>query len=34
MATWADVEEIALALPEAGERPAYGQRAWRVRDKL
>ena len=34
MASWEDVERIALALPETEERPAYGNRAWRVRDKL
>jgi hypothetical protein len=34
MADWADVEEIALALPEVAEEPAYGNRAWKVRKKL
>jgi hypothetical protein len=34
MATWDDVRRLALALPETTERPAYGQAAWRVRDKL
>jgi hypothetical protein len=34
MASWDDVERIALALPEVEEGPAYGQRAWRVRKKL
>jgi hypothetical protein len=34
MADWADVEEIALALPETAERPSHGMRSWRVRDKL
>jgi hypothetical protein len=34
MATWDDVRRIALALPEASERAAYGNAAWRVRDKL
>jgi hypothetical protein len=34
MATWRDVEEIALALPEVAEEPAYGNRAWKVRKKL
>jgi hypothetical protein len=34
MPSWDDVNRIALALPETAERPAYGQRAWRVRDKL
>ena len=34
MATWDDVRRIALALPEAEERPAHGGAAWRVKDKL
>ncbi len=34
MASWGDVRRIALALPETSERPAYGNTAWRVRDKL
>lgn len=34
MAEWSDVERIALALPETSERPAYGNAAWRVRDKI
>lgn len=34
MATWDDVRRFALALPETSERPAYGNAAWRVRDKL
>jgi hypothetical protein len=35
MATWDDVRRIALALPEAVERPAgNGLAGWRVRDKL
>jgi hypothetical protein len=34
VASWNEVERIALALPETSERPAYGNRAWRVRDKL
>ena len=34
MASWDDVRRIALGLPEAGERPAHGNPAWRVRDKL
>ncbi len=33
MATWDDVDRIALALPETAERPAWGGRMWRVRDK-
>lgn len=34
MATWDEVERIALALPETEERPAYGHRAWRVGSRL
>lgn len=35
MATWDDVRRLALALPEATERPSYDLApAWRVRDKL
>ena len=34
MATWADVEKIALALPEVAEEPTFGNRAWKVRKKL
>jgi hypothetical protein len=34
MATWKDVEEIALALPEVAEEPAHQNRAWKVRKKL
>jgi hypothetical protein len=34
VATWDDVERIALSLPGTEERSAYGHRAWRVRDKL
>ena len=34
MASWDEVARIALALPETSQRPAYGNRAWRVRDKL
>ncbi len=34
MATWKDVAELALALPEVAEEPAYGNRAWKVRKKL
>src|ERR1700738_330634 len=33
MATWDDVREIALALPETGERPSRGHAFWRVEDK-
>jgi hypothetical protein len=34
VAGWDDVREIALALPEAQERPLHGSRAWRVHNKL
>jgi hypothetical protein len=34
MATRADLEAIALALPEVIEEPSYGNRAWKVRKKL
>ena len=34
MASWDDVRRIALGLPETTERPAYGNTAWRVKDKL
>jgi hypothetical protein len=34
MATWEDVERIALALPEATERVSRGTRQWCVKDKL
>jgi hypothetical protein len=34
MASWRDVEEIALALPEVAEEPTFGNRAWKVRKKL
>jgi hypothetical protein len=34
VAEWDDVRRIALALPETSERPAYGDIAWRVRDKI
>jgi hypothetical protein len=34
MASWDDVAHLALSLPETEERPAYGNRAWRVRKKL
>ncbi len=33
MATWEDVRELALALPETSERLMYGTPSWRVRDK-
>jgi hypothetical protein len=35
MATWGDVRDIALALPETAEpAPNDGMLAWRVKDKL
>jgi hypothetical protein len=34
MATWEQVREIALGLPETSEREMHGLMAWRVRDKL
>jgi hypothetical protein len=34
MASRADLEAIALALPEVVEEPSYGNRAWKVRKKL
>lgn len=34
MATWDDVRQIALALPETSERRSHGHAAWRVKDKL
>jgi hypothetical protein len=34
MATWEDVRQLALALPEASERVSRGRCQWRVRDKL
>jgi hypothetical protein len=34
MSTWGDVRRIALALPEAEERPLHGLVSWRVKDKL
>jgi hypothetical protein len=34
MATWDDVAELALALPEVAEEPTFGNRAWKVRKKL
>ncbi|WCB92187.1 hypothetical protein DSM104299_00876 [Baekduia alba] len=33
MATWEDVERIALALPETGTAISRGDRHWRVKDK-
>ena len=34
MASWDDVEELALALPETAERVSRGNRHWVVKDKL
>ena len=34
MASFEDVEEIALGLPEVAEEPTFGNRAWKVRKKL
>src|SRR5690242_19266324 len=34
MATWDDVQQIALGLPEAEERLSRDTRQWRVKDKL
>jgi hypothetical protein len=34
VAGWDDVRRIALALPEAVEKPMHGLASWRVRDKL
>jgi hypothetical protein len=34
VATWDDVERLALAMPEATERVSRGMRQWRVKDKL
>jgi hypothetical protein len=34
VSTWEDVRRIALALPEAEERPLHGLPSWRIRDKL
>ena len=34
MATWEDVRELALALPETSERISRDLRQWRVRDKF
>jgi len=34
MATWEDVRQLALALPEASERVSRGRCQWRVSDKL
>jgi hypothetical protein len=34
VASWDDVERIALSLPETSERISWGNRAWVVKDKL
>lgn len=34
MASWDDVERLALALPETSERVSREKRQWRVKDKL
>ena len=34
MASWDQVRQIALSLPETSERPSHGNASWRVRDKL
>jgi hypothetical protein len=34
VASWDDVERLALALPETSERLSRGLRQWRVKDKL
>jgi hypothetical protein len=34
VATWEDVRELALALPETSERVSRDLRQWRVRDKF
>jgi hypothetical protein len=34
MATWADVNRLALAMPQATASDTRGNRVWRVRDKL
>ncbi|GAA2001705.1 MmcQ/YjbR family DNA-binding protein [Nocardiopsis rhodophaea] len=33
MATWEDVERIALALPETSEGTSYGNTAWQVKGR-
>jgi hypothetical protein len=33
MATWADVNRLALELPEVAERSSHGNMDWRVKDK-
>jgi hypothetical protein len=34
VATWDDVQRLALAMPEATERMSRDMRQWRVKDKL
>jgi hypothetical protein len=34
VATWDDVRQLALALPETSERESRGLAQWRVKDKL
>jgi hypothetical protein len=34
VATWSDVERLALGLPQTSERLSRGLRQWRVKDKL
>jgi hypothetical protein len=34
VAGWDEVRRLALALPETAERPAHGNVAWRVKDRL
>jgi hypothetical protein len=34
MATWDDVQRLAMAMPEATERVSRDMRQWRVKDKL
>jgi hypothetical protein len=34
MATWDDVQRLAMAMPESGERISRENRQWRVKDKL
>lgn len=34
MASWEDVAQVALSLPQTAERESRGLRSWRVREKL
>jgi hypothetical protein len=34
VASWEEVQRIALALPETAEKPSHETAAWRVKDKL